>query len=109
MKVYRKYMIADYNIIGIRAKFLISFSTTKTIDDMVYLLGAKIEDRKGKEESEFTFYGSPEVAPYGYVNRWKYSTIDQDIGYGKDYFKKSYLGRYEIYDDTPKLIFEVGD
>ena len=108
MKVYRKYMIADYNIIGIKAKFLISFSTTVTTGDhMVHLLGAKIEGEKGEDSQDFTFYSSP--GKYPYIDKFVFSTLDTNLAFRKDAFESMYLGRYEIYDDTPKLLFEVGD
>ena len=107
MKVYRHYVIVDYSRIGIDAKFLMSFKTSITINETVRLLGVKIESKRGKECDDFTFYATPESYPD--LDSFRYSTFNQRVTFLKEVYDEMYIGRYDIYDDTPKLLFEVGD
>lgn len=116
MNVYRHYIIVDYNRVGIDAMFLMSFRTTITTNGVTRLLGVKIEAKKGKECDDFTFYATPESYPdldsFRYstdLNSFRYSTINQKIKFAKDVYDEMYIGKYDIYDDAPKLLFEVGD
>ena len=105
MNVYRHYIIVDYNRVGIDATFLMSFNTTITTNGVTRLLGVKIEDKKGKECDDFTFYTTPESYPD--LDTFTYSTFNQKIQFRKEVYEEMYIGRYDIYDAAPKLLFEV--